>query len=116
MFPGNRLRMVRKAAGVTQAELADAVGISQSAISQIENGQTELTFGYARIFARKLSCKAADLMEDQDNPDRLDDEERALIARYRQATAGERETLMRVTEAVVPFRAPPSEQDHSAGN
>lgn len=114
MFPGNRLRQLRKAAGLTQGELAEKLGHSQSAVSQWESGKTALTIEWMRILARLLGCQPADFLEDRDNPDRLDEEERLLIQRYRNASAAERETLLRVSEAVVPYRVPPQDQDNSA--
>jgi transcriptional regulator with XRE-family HTH domain len=102
MRPGNRLRDLRKRAGLTQSELAEATGVSQPAISQIENGVLSMDIQWMRSFARVLGCTAADLLDDDDNPDRLDEEERKLVARFRAADAGQRQTLERVTAAVVP--------------
>jgi transcriptional regulator with XRE-family HTH domain len=102
MQPGNRLRDLRKRAGLTQSELADATGVSQPAISQIENGVLSMDIQWMRSFARILNCSAADLLDDDDNPDRLDDEERRLVARFRAADRAQRATLERVAEAVVP--------------
>lgn len=103
MRPGNRLREMRKAAGVTQKALADATGVTQGAISNLENGTRPLTIEWMRAFARVLGCAAADLLDSGDNPDRLSDEERELVQRYRAASQQERQTLSRVAEAVVPF-------------
>jgi hypothetical protein len=60
------------------------------------------TFSGCAAFARILNCSAADLLDDDDNPDRLDDEERRLVARFRAADRAQRATLERVAEAVVP--------------
>ena len=35
---GSRLREVRTAAGLTQAELADKVGVSRKTVNTVENG------------------------------------------------------------------------------
>jgi transcriptional regulator with XRE-family HTH domain len=96
MRPGNRLRDMRKAAGLTQAELADRVGASQEALSNYENGRRPLTLEWMRIFARELRCNVADLLDDADNPDRLDAEERELVHRYRSADELQREMIGRV--------------------
>ena len=37
----NKIKELREMAGVTQEELAKVIGVSQSAISQIERGATE---------------------------------------------------------------------------
>jgi len=102
MKPGNRLRELRKAAGLTQGELAELSGVSQPAISQMENGIQSIDIPWMRAFARILHCSPADFLDPEDNPDRLDQAERALVERYRQANAAQRQTLERVAAAVVP--------------
>lgn len=100
---------MRKAAKITQDQLAERTGVSQPAISQIENGHLSMDIQWMRAFARVLGCSAADLLDDADNPDRLDDQERELLARFRLADKQQRETLGRVTAAVVPLE-PPAEE------
>ncbi|MEA3036827.1 MAG: hypothetical protein QOH04_2604 [Sphingomonadales bacterium] len=104
MRPGNRLRELRKKAGLTQIELAERTGVSQSAISQIENGETPLNVPWMRTFARVLDCAPADLLVEDDNPDRLKEDERELVMLYRSARAEEQQAIRRVSEAVLPFR------------
>lgn len=110
MRPGNRLRELRKAAKLTQIDLADRTGVSQSAISQIENGEVQLNVPWMRAFARILGCAPADLLDPEDNPDRLQDDERQWVQRYRTANEQEKETLQRVSAAVVGYRGPESEE------
>jgi transcriptional regulator with XRE-family HTH domain len=103
MRPGNRLRELRRAAKLTQAQLAELTGVAQPTISQIENGSRSMDVAWMRTFARALECAPADLLERADNPDVLDEHERLLIERYRAADKGQRETLERVAAAVVPL-------------
>jgi transcriptional regulator with XRE-family HTH domain len=110
MRPGNRLRELRRQAKLTQSELADLTGVSQPAISQLENGTRSLDVAWMRTFARALRCAPADLLERDDNPDVLDEHERLLIERYRSADKQQRETLERVTAAVVPLPVDDREQ------
>jgi transcriptional regulator with XRE-family HTH domain len=92
MGPGNRLRAMRKAAGLTQQQLADKTGVSQPAISQLENGTLEMSFSWARTFARVLKCAFVDLIADEDAAGVIrNDHERLLIERYRQADDQPRE-------------------------
>jgi transcriptional regulator with XRE-family HTH domain len=114
MKPGNRLRELRRAAKLTQAELAAITGVSQPAISQIENGTRSMDVAWMRTFARALGCAAADLLEREDNPDVLDEHERLLIERYRQADKAQRETLERVVAAVVPLGVDEGERERAA--
>jgi DNA-binding XRE family transcriptional regulator len=48
MHPGNRLRQLRKAAKLSQQQLGEGVGLSQEAISQLENDKRPLTLDYMR--------------------------------------------------------------------
>lgn len=106
MFPGNRLRELRKAQGLSQHQLAERSGVSQPLISQMENAaDTTLDIARMRSLARILQCTPADLLSDEDNPDRLNDEERELIARFRASEAPQREMIRRVAEPL------PSPQD-----
>lgn len=110
MRPGNRLRELRRAAKLAQAELADITGVSQPAISQIESGTRSMDIQWMRTFARALKCAPADLLEREDNPHILDEHERLLIDRYRHADQRQRETLERVAAAVVPIEEGEEEQ------
>lgn len=101
MHPRNRLRELRKAAGLSQAELAARTGVSQPAISQIENDVSPMDVAWMRAFARELGCTPADLLDDQDNPDRLSEEERILIERFRQANRSQKAMIARVAEPMV---------------
>lgn len=97
MRPRNRLRELRKAAGLSQVELAERTGVSQSAISQMENDVIAMDTAWMRAFARELGCDPADLLSDHDNPARLAPDERALVEAYRAATPEQRELLLRLT-------------------
>lgn len=105
MNPSNRLRELRKKAGLSQADLAERTGVSQPAISQLENDVISMDVAWMRAFARVLDCAPADLLGDDDNPDRLSAEERELIHSFRQIDHQQREILMRVAEPVHAYKA-----------
>lgn len=107
MRPGNRLRELRKKAELTQQELADATGVSQAAISQLENGERSMDIAWMRTFARALRCATADLLDDEDNPDRLNDSERELVQHYREADDVQRELVERVASPTSAYRSEP---------
>ena len=65
-----KLRRLREAMGVTQEELATAAGISQGAISMIENGTRKPSYDVLLKVAVKLDCLVDELI---DRPD-LDDD------------------------------------------
>jgi len=103
MHPRNRLRYWRKRAKITQTRLAQLSGVSQPAISQLENDERPLTLDWMRTFARIFGCTPADLMDDEDNPHRLDPEELELIRNFRAAEPSQRAMVQRVAEPLASF-------------
>lgn len=59
----DRLWDARRQAGMTQVELADAVGTSQSAISQLESGEHNPSLVTVRRLADALDVSVATLVE-----------------------------------------------------
>lgn len=108
MFPDNRIREWRKKAGLTQAQLGDRVGLHQTQVGNLENGGRNLTLEWARRIARALDVKVADLLDDNDNPDRLTPEERALLRHYRVADAQQQAMIHRVAEPISDYTAAPA--------
>ena len=53
----------RTAAGLTQMQLADKVGVAQSMICQIERGTKVPTIPLGKQIAKALKCKIDDLAE-----------------------------------------------------
>lgn len=60
-MPPHRLREIREARGLTQQQMAAALGLSQSAYFRIELGQRRLAFDDAVRAAAALGCSLADL-------------------------------------------------------
>ena len=60
--PLQGLRERRIFRNITQQELADAIGVSQSHYRQIEIGGVRLDVHRARVLARKLDCMIEDLI------------------------------------------------------
>lgn len=57
----NNLKVYRQKAGLTQTQLADAVGSSKNTISSIETGQFCPTAYLAALLCIALECKFEDL-------------------------------------------------------
>jgi len=51
-----RLALVRTQKGLTQAELADAVGVSRQTINSVERGRFEASLSLALGIARYFGC------------------------------------------------------------
>src|ERR1700686_2863765 len=62
---GQRLRHVRRARGMTLAELGERVGRAPSVLSLIENGRREPKLSLIRSLASSLSVPAEELMRRQ---------------------------------------------------
>jgi putative transcriptional regulator len=58
---GSNLKDVRTAAGLTQAELADRVGVSRKTINTVENGVFVPSTLLALKLAKALKCRVEDL-------------------------------------------------------
>lgn len=64
----NKLQAVRKAAGLTQQQLAEKSGVSYSLISKIESGERNISLvGVSRLtsLCEALGCQIRDIVSDQ---------------------------------------------------
>lgn len=98
----NRIRELRKAAGLSQQAVADTIHVSKVTVSDLELGKMQLTHEYMRRIAPVLGVTPADLLPRSDNPNALTAEELRLIARLREAEPDQRSQLQRVVDAMLP--------------
>lgn len=61
---GTKIRRLRKAAGLTQIQLAERAGVSQGSITAYETGQTEPLVSVAAALARALGVTVEQLLSD----------------------------------------------------
>ncbi|WP_092679348.1 helix-turn-helix domain-containing protein [Albimonas donghaensis] len=61
-----RVRDIRRAAGMTQEQLAAAAGITQSMVSHIERGRDRPGLETLELLAKALSVEVGDLFERSD--------------------------------------------------
>jgi transcriptional regulator with XRE-family HTH domain len=78
---GKRLAKIREDAGYTQSSLAREVGISQSAISQIEAGERNPSYETIRQIAEAMKLSPAYLVGAE--VEGLTESERILFRQYR---------------------------------
>lgn len=62
MHVGIVIASKRRKLQMSQASLAQAIGISRAAIANIENGRAMPTVNYVRSLAKALRCKTDDLL------------------------------------------------------
>lgn len=66
----NQLRLARARAEVTQAELAEAIGVTRKTVNSIENGHYVPSTRLALLLARRLDTTVEELFQ---LPDPLDE-------------------------------------------
>jgi transcriptional regulator with XRE-family HTH domain len=101
---GNRIRDVRRERGWTQDQLANAVGVSRSAVAQWETGRAgQVTTNLTRI-AEVLEVGVQYIMYGDDKrapaEARLGDE-LALLRLYRECSSEDRQLLLRTARRLV---------------
>lgn len=106
----NRIRELRIAAHLSQQAVADRVGVSKVTISDLERGQMRLDVEYMKRIASALNVTPADLLPQEANPWALNDEERAIIERYRMADDGQREQVQRMADVLIPWKPFPKHE------
>lgn len=64
---GQILQRHREALGKSQGEVAQAIGLTQSAFSRVESGQTALTVSHLRSLSATLGTTAEKILSDADS-------------------------------------------------
>ncbi len=102
----NRIRLLRKKAGLTILQLANLLGMKETHLSMIERGVRTLHIDRARQIAHYLNCSVADLLADEDNTDRLPPEMAFVVDAMHQMSP---ENLEKLREIAQIFTPPPDE-------
>lgn len=85
----NRLKELRKAKKLTQEQLADMVGVSQSLIALIEKGKRDIDFTLAEQLAKALNVKPYELMPLEWQPQPITPAEQQILDMIRKTTAAD---------------------------
>ena len=97
---GGRIRAARRAAGLTQAGLADAVGVSRSAVAQWETDRSGQVGANLTRVAAALRVSAQHLLTGADGPEggsgAEGGAELALLRLYRGLAEADRQVLLRL--------------------
>ncbi len=81
--PESRIRYWRLSRGFTLDELSNMTGIDKSYISIMERNDRAIKLDHLRKIANSLNLKVADLLNLEDNPIGLNQEEMLLIGQMR---------------------------------
>ena len=63
MRVGERIREIREKAGLSQAELSEKIGVTQSMLCQIERGTKNPSLQVGKIISEVLGCSIDALFE-----------------------------------------------------
>lgn len=98
----NAVGKYRKAAGFSQAQVAEMMGLSNDAISRMERGNISLNVSRLFEFAELFGCQAADFVL-LASP-RVDDQTLYLSQLLHRLTPEERKGLLSVMERLVSWK------------
>lgn len=76
---GERIKKLRRQAGISQIELAREIEVSQTHMSNIENGNTGISLWTAVKIGRVLQCSLDRLVEEYPVADKNYDNEKYMI-------------------------------------
>ena len=83
---GKRIRKYREDRGLSQKELADKIGVSNSRISNWEKGINRPDADILADLCRALNVSPSELLDVRLSVDELNDQERKVIQAYRTKT------------------------------
>ena len=73
MNQGDRVREHRKRKGMSQEQLGEMVGFSQSKVSKVENGNCD-SLSDLKLIAKVLGVRIEELVREEDLDEKKDDE------------------------------------------
>ena len=104
MTVGENIRSLRLRAGMNQSELARAIGVSKSLISQYESDMTAPRMGNVEKLAAALRCKKSEIVETRTEHEYaivdLDADERELIHAFRTLDSRDRAAVLQLAHTL----------------
>lgn len=93
---GKHLKAIRQYRGLSQADVADALGVSRNTVSSWEVGRTEPNMEMVSKLASLYRCKSDSFITGNIEVDYvLNDQERKLIETFRHSSESERLAIQR---------------------
>ena len=83
----NRIKEIRNTRKMTQKELAQKTGLSQSHIAMLESGERSLDLDLMVSISKELNVKPYELMPAEMQPEEITLEEREILRMIRKSTA-----------------------------
>jgi transcriptional regulator with XRE-family HTH domain len=105
---GKRIARQRRAAGLTQADLAERVGVQPETISRIENGHNDPSLDLLSRMSGHLGVRTEELLRGQGSGSSKDEALEKLVLWASRLDASEIELVMKVAGVMLTeFRARP---------
>lgn len=98
---GRAIAKYRLMAGLTQAQVAERLNISNEAVSRMERGTIMPTVARLIQLAHIFDCEATDLLKESSHS--IHDQARRLIDLMKQLNDTERQHLLGIVESMVAF-------------
>lgn len=105
----NRMRQLRLDRGMTQEQVALEAGCAISTINMMERGERTLSLEWMQRLAKVFGVAPSELLTVENNPNVLDDDERALIDALRAAPEANRAALLGAAEHLIGYKPEPVE-------
>jgi transcriptional regulator with XRE-family HTH domain len=95
-----QLRQCRRSAGLSQREMAEMLGCSAHAISQVERGLRDISLAELELVAERCGKELADFLDEQAVPLSQAEQERQALARLNELPPDVRDFALRPTNAL----------------
>lgn len=87
---------IRRARGMTQRQIAEAVGVEPDHISKLENGDRKLSPEWIDRLSKVLNCSKGELLGEEG----ISEEEREILDMYKILTAEKKEAVKAMLKAL----------------
>jgi len=104
---GVRVRELRKAAGLSQTELGQRIGVTFQQVQKYENGSNRISASKLWLISRCLGVHASAILADLPGPDdAASDETQRLVLAWRMVPVAQRAPLLALIESLAASRRP----------
>lgn len=93
-----RIKEVREELGVSQTELATALGVSKGYMSQLENGKRRLNLE-TQIEIAKFLCVPAETLVDFDAPEKAESD--LVLQAFQRADKSQRQVILSIARSIL---------------
>ena len=94
----NRIKVLRKARGISQQRLAEMIGTSKPPMGRLENGRRRLSDHWIARIAAALQVRPGELLHEV--PQELDTKAEALVELFAQLPEAQKDALIHLAESM----------------